>query len=290
MNSVANPPNHKLDLHEILMVMGQRAVNSTWFGNGMECFGVNAEEMHDLTDHNRPIPGSDILRITQGIDQTIDGYLSAYDRDLSSHWVTIRAWDGSGFYIETDDPEIKARLISQFEDVEEVKEASHPYEGLFISVPDPVKPLPAPSVQPPPKKGAGTASWDMKAYAEHNRKSTALVSAFFLIDSLEALSKCAQWLSLLESYRLPEMEHAPYFDAVREIFTAGKPVINFDREFKLDWNNQEFQAFLRFHFLDQGRYEMELLLPGVIAGEIADQFKDGREGFCCAFLPPMFYD
>ena len=283
--------NHRtLDLYAILAALGERALDSIWQGSGVDCFGAKAEELCALTDQAQPIAGHDLLHLTSGIYQTIEGDFKAFDQDATSHWLFIRAWDGSGFYVETNDPEIKERLKTGFQDVEEINEARHPYQGLFIPVPDPAPRIPAPPVQPSKPPGRRKTSWDPSVFAEHNRKSTSLVSAFFLIDSLEAISKCIQWLALLKPYNLPDMEHSQYFNEVREIYESNREVINFDREFKVYWENKELQAFLRCHFFDKGRYEIELLLPGVIANEVADKFKDGREGFLYGFMPPQFYD
>jgi hypothetical protein len=279
--------NLNLDVHVILVVLGDRAVNSIWQVSGVDCFGENAEELWALDDNKQSILGSDLLRITAGIYQTIDGYFKAFDKESTSHWLEIRAWDGEGFYIETNDDEVKERLQSEFREVEAVEEARPPYQGLFISIPTPA---PAPPVEHKKSPVWTKPSLDIGVFAEHNRKSTSLVSAFFLIDSRRSISKCIQWLSLLKSYNMPDMEDTKYFIDVREIYEFGKKVTNFDYEFKLLWRNQELQAFLRCHFFEQGKYEIELLLPGVIADEISDKFKDGKDGFCCSFMPPMFYD
>jgi hypothetical protein len=268
--------------------LGDRAVNSIWQISGVDCFGENAEELWALDDNKQSIPGNDLLRITAGIYQTIDGYFKAFDKESTSHWLEIRAWDGEGFYIETNDDEVKKRLQSEFQEVEAVEEeARPPYQGLFISIP---MPAPAPPVEHKKSPVWTKPSLDIGVFAEHNRKSTSLVSAFFLIDSRSSISKCIQWLSLLKSYNMPDMENSKYFNDVREIYELEKMVTNFDYEFKLIWRNQELQAFLRCHFFEQGKYEIELLLPGIIADEISDKFKDGNDGFCCSFMPPMFYD
>jgi len=279
--------NLNFDVHAILVALGDRAVNSIWQVSGVDCFGENAEELWALDDNKQSVLGNDLLRITAGIYQTIDGYFTAFDKESTSHWLEIRAWDGEGFYIETNDDKVKKRLQSEFQEVDAVEEARPPYQGLFISIPTPA---PAPPVEPKKPPVWTKPSWDIGVFTEHNRKSTSLVSAFFLIDSRSAISKCIQWLPLLKSYNMPDMEDSKYFNDVREIYESDKKVINFDYEFKLIWKNQELQAFLRYHFLEQGKYEMELLLPGVIANEMADKFKDGKDGFCCAFMPPMFYD
>ena len=145
-------------------------------------------------------------------------------------------------------------------------------------------------IQPQATGPTAQSRWDPIAHAEKMRKSTWDVSAFFLIDSLNALSKCTQWLSLLKSYNTPDMEHSQYFIDVREIYQSGKEVINFDYDFELIWENKSFPAKLRCHFVEKGKYEIELWLPGVIANDVADKFKDGHEGFWCAFMPPAFYD
>jgi hypothetical protein len=100
----------------------------------VECFGEKAEELYAFTDRNRPIDGRDLLQITAGIDQTIDGDFRAFDPGSTSPWIFIRAWDGQGLYIETNDPNIKKQLVANFRSVEEVEEASPPYEGLFIRI------------------------------------------------------------------------------------------------------------------------------------------------------------
>ena len=127
--SKANPG---LDLHGIIIALGERALNSTWLGNGVECLGENAQELYSYTDHERTIAGYDLLRITSGIYQTIEGDFIAFEKDSTSHWFYIRAWDGGGFYIEMNDPETQERLKNQFQAVEDIKETHLPYEGLFI--------------------------------------------------------------------------------------------------------------------------------------------------------------
>jgi hypothetical protein len=132
--------------------------------------------------------------------------------------------------------------------------------------------------------------WDPNAYAEQMKRSTMPVSAFFLIDSLEAIAMCEQWLSLLGAYNMPSMEDSDYFASVREIYESGAKVMNVDYDFTLHWKDQQYSAMLRCHFFDKGQYEIELWLPGVIANDIGDKFADGHAGFFCAFMPPGFYD
>jgi tetratricopeptide (TPR) repeat protein len=126
-------PDQNLDLYDLIVALGGRALDSIWLGSGVNCYGERAEELYAFTDQNKPIEGSDLLHITSGIRQTIAGDFQAFDPGATSHWILIRAWDGSGFYIETNDPKIKERLKTHFQVVEEVEGAFPPYEGLFIA-------------------------------------------------------------------------------------------------------------------------------------------------------------
>jgi len=126
-------PDQDLDLYDLIVALGERALNSTWFGSGVDCYGEKAEELYAFTDQNEPIEGHELLHITSGIRQTIEGDFQAFDSGATSHWIFIRAWDGSGFYIETNDPRIKKQLQTHFQAVEEVEGVSPPYESLFIA-------------------------------------------------------------------------------------------------------------------------------------------------------------
>ena len=127
-------PDQVLDLHDLLIALGERALHSTWFGSGVDCYGEKAEELHAFTDQNEPIEGGELLYITTGIYQTIEGDFQAFDPGATSPWIFIRAWDGTGFHIETNDPEIKNQLKTRFQEVDDVEGADPPYEGLFIRI------------------------------------------------------------------------------------------------------------------------------------------------------------
>ena len=127
-------PDQDLDLYALIAALGDRALNSTWLGSGVDCYGEAAEELFSYTDQDRPIQGNDLLRITSGIRQTMQGDFTAFDPGSTSHWILIRAWNGNGFYIEINDPKGKERLRTHFPSIEEVEGAYPPYEGLFVSI------------------------------------------------------------------------------------------------------------------------------------------------------------
>lgn len=126
----AQPP----DLYDLIAALGKRALRSTWFGSGADCYGETAEDLRALTDQNGPIEGGELLRLASGIRQTIQGDFQAFDPGAASPWIFIRAWDGSGFYIETDDPLVEQQLKAQFPALEEVEGADPPYQSLFIPI------------------------------------------------------------------------------------------------------------------------------------------------------------
>ena len=123
-----------VDIYDLIVALGERALHSTWLVSGVECYGEKAQELYALIDENRPIPGSDLLHITSGVRQTIKGDFTAFDPDSESHWLFLRAWEGNGFYIEINDPKNKQRLKTRFPALEEVEGASPTYESLFLQV------------------------------------------------------------------------------------------------------------------------------------------------------------
>ncbi|HEU0295731.1 MAG TPA: tetratricopeptide repeat protein, partial [Anaerolineales bacterium] len=127
------PPDQEIDLYDLITVFGERTLNSTWLGSGVDCYGETAAELLSYTDPGQPIAGHDFLRIASRIYKTVQGDFTAFDPGAASHWIFIHAWEGSGFYIETNDPEIKERLKARFPGIEEVEGASPPYESLFIA-------------------------------------------------------------------------------------------------------------------------------------------------------------
>jgi hypothetical protein len=122
------------------------------------------------------------------------------------------------------------------------------------------------------------------------RQSTQPVSAFFLIDSPQAIETCIRELERLAPYGMPPLSDSAYIGEVRDIYAAGRDVLNVDLKVQLRWNGQEYPALVRCHSVDPGRYEIELWLPGVIANDARGMFSDGKRGFFCAFMPPAFYD
>jgi len=128
----AETPEQQLDLYDLILSLGERGLRSIWFGSDVDCDGEKAEELYALTDPNNLIEGRILLDIAAGIRRTFEGDFQAFDPGTASPWIFIRAWEGNGFYIETNDPKVKQRLKAKFQEMEEVEGASPPYESLFI--------------------------------------------------------------------------------------------------------------------------------------------------------------
>ena len=125
-------PAQNRDLHGLIMSLGKRTFDSTWFGIDVECRGEKAEELKAATGQDRPIQGRDFVSLTSGIRKTIAGDFQAFDPGANAPWIFIRAWQGNGFYVETNDARISERLKGRFPSTEAVEGAAPPYVGLFI--------------------------------------------------------------------------------------------------------------------------------------------------------------
>lgn len=126
-------PDRPPDLHDLLTALGERARHSTWFGRGLQCEGEKAEELYALTEGDQPVEGGILLAVTAGIRKTAAGDLQAFHAaSADAPWIFIRAWEGTGFYIETNDPRVKRQLKARFPSAEDVDGASPSYEGMFL--------------------------------------------------------------------------------------------------------------------------------------------------------------
>ena len=125
-------PDQEHDLHGLIVALGKRALESVWVGRDVKCYGEKAEALYAFTSQDKPIEGRELLAIAAGIRQTVEGDFHAFDPGANAPWIFIRAWEGTGFYIETNDPRSTERLKSRLPSVEDVEGATPPYEGLFV--------------------------------------------------------------------------------------------------------------------------------------------------------------
>jgi tetratricopeptide (TPR) repeat protein len=127
-------PGQDIDVYDLLAALGERALDSIWLGSDVDCSGEKAEQLYAYTEDDKPIAGYDLFEIASGVRQTRKGDFQAFDPGAQSPWIFIRAWEGTGFYLETNDPQTSERLKARLVSVEEVEGATPPYEGLFVRI------------------------------------------------------------------------------------------------------------------------------------------------------------
>ena len=104
------------DLRDILALRRDRVSESRWICDHVECIGRTSSDVHAASEASLELPGSRLLELAAGIDQTVDGAFSAY---LGSErpWCVIRAIDSSEFVVITDDGAFLSEIRRRFADV-----------------------------------------------------------------------------------------------------------------------------------------------------------------------------
>jgi hypothetical protein len=111
----------KIDLHDILNVLGWFAEESEWVISGVECVGGNAaDELHRLSDNNNRVPGQTFSCLAADVTQIIDGVFKGYRKGENSPWVIIWAVNSSAYDVETENQEILDRIRKHFRNVSEI--------------------------------------------------------------------------------------------------------------------------------------------------------------------------
>jgi hypothetical protein len=98
-----------VDLRDVLRIVGEDAIRSTWTMRGVECTGAAAEAMHSASDTRGSIDGAKMMELANGIDQVIEGEFAA-NLDPDAAWLLIRVVDSSAVDVITDRDDVLARL------------------------------------------------------------------------------------------------------------------------------------------------------------------------------------
>ncbi len=107
----------EFDLYDVLLAIGEPAIDSIWIADGTECLGKSAEEIHACDKTQLQIPGKEFVRMASRIYQTIEGCFYAYHESSKNPWLVIRAVDGSGFDVSTSSNKVIASIKRCFRDV-----------------------------------------------------------------------------------------------------------------------------------------------------------------------------
>jgi hypothetical protein len=111
------------DLRDILNIIGDPALTSTWKLSDVEANGNTAEKLHEINDKGSAISGYDLLSLSIDLTQFIDGNFEAFRNEENSPWLVIRAIDSTEFDVETDDDQILQKVRQSFTNVSDLLES-----------------------------------------------------------------------------------------------------------------------------------------------------------------------
>jgi hypothetical protein len=112
-----DPGYLSFDLVDILRALGERARESSWTVENLDCFGESAEELDRLAESGRAIEGASLVRIAERLTQVIDGDFAGVDSSANQPWVIVRAVDSSWWEVWTDDDSALAAITARFKAV-----------------------------------------------------------------------------------------------------------------------------------------------------------------------------
>lgn len=110
------------DLRDLLRLVGDDAISYYWEINHVECLGVGAQLMHDASDSDLWVPGSQLLLMAQDVYQIIDGDFKGYRAEVSPEpWIVFRAIDSSYYDVLSDNLSLLEFIRQQFHHVVEIE-------------------------------------------------------------------------------------------------------------------------------------------------------------------------
>ncbi len=160
----------EFDLRELLSVIGESALHSTWLCGDVDCFGRGAAELREIGETFRSISGRELLSIAEWIEQTFQGCFRAYTDEVSPPWLVICATGGAGFEIKSRRPEIIAAIKKRFshgliipeeENMHGIYLAHVPLKDVPTTEPDPIREIDwaGLSQRPEPEVLASAIQW-----------------------------------------------------------------------------------------------------------------------------------
>lgn len=119
----------KVQLSEILELIGQEAMGGTWRIENVEAIGGDSERLHLLSDKRALVSGSELVEISRMVHQIIDGTFSGFAGEVSQPWIVITAVDGSAFDATSDDLEVIRCIHRNFTTAEFIPGMEPPQKG-----------------------------------------------------------------------------------------------------------------------------------------------------------------
>lgn len=108
------------DVIDILRLLEPELEQTQWEVSGLECTGEASERLYAIEASRERVSGSVLREVTSKIRQVIDGKFVGHKGTAGPPWVTILAWDSSGFDVLTADQAVLDRVRGRFKDVSEV--------------------------------------------------------------------------------------------------------------------------------------------------------------------------
>lgn len=115
------------DLHDVILAIEDELLSSQWECSSVECLGNSSEDLHRFSDKELFVSTDQLLTISSGIYQTIEGKFEAFRQNHpgESPWVVIEIRDGAYFIVWSSEQKILAKLRSRFTQVERYDESTH---------------------------------------------------------------------------------------------------------------------------------------------------------------------
>jgi hypothetical protein len=109
------------DLKDILALLGDKGLTSTWLLEGVEVVdGDAASDLHKFSESGEAVPGERLRKLAEKVSQTIDGEFSAFLDESQGPWIRIRAVDSSAFDVITTDTDVYRAIKNRFSRVAEL--------------------------------------------------------------------------------------------------------------------------------------------------------------------------
>ena len=107
----------RVDLVDILHLLGSQAQDSEWEISDVECVGFAADALHKLSDSKTRVPGQTLLQMAAHLTQVIDGEFTGYCEGEKQPWIIVRAVDSSAYDVQSEDEDVLAHIRCRFKEV-----------------------------------------------------------------------------------------------------------------------------------------------------------------------------
>ena len=110
------------DLADLLNVLGQSALTSTWMCSVEECISTEdaRSDLEQAFSLESRIPGTELTRLAAETRQVIDGVFEAYRHGQPTPWLTLAAIDSTYWEVTASSPDDLMPFRSRFGSVEDI--------------------------------------------------------------------------------------------------------------------------------------------------------------------------